>query len=1368
MIERVGQQLGSYRLLRLIGRGSFAEVYLGEHLHLGTQAAIKVLYASLTDEGTEQLRSEARTMARLIHPHIVRVLDFQVEDGLPFLVMEYAPNGSLRLRHPHGSIVQPDRVVSYVEQVAEALSYMHAQKLIHRDVKPENMLLGSHDEVLLTEFGVATISQSSRSQQTQELLLPDAPPRFRPISQSSRSRQTQEAVGSVIYMAPEQLRGKPRSASDQYALGVVAYEWLCGEPPFTGPVQLAAMQHLSAPPPLLRSKIPAISSAMEEVVLKALAKEPELRYPNVQAFAQALEEAYHATTLGSARPATASKQMAGDGKSPSTKPDLPTGTVTLLFAEMEGSTRLLQQLGDRYADALAECRQVLRGVFQEWNGYEVDTQGDAFFVAFARATDAVLAALDAQRALAAHPWPEGVAVRVRMGIHTGEPARAAEGYIGLDVHRAARIMSAAHGGQVLLSRATATLVEQDLPEDVSLRDLGEHRLKDLGRPWHLFQALTPDLPADFPHLRTLDAHQNNLPVQLTPFIGREQELDTVQNLLGREDTRLLTLTGPGGTGKTRLGLQTVAELSDRFADGVFFVNLAPIIDPALIMPAIAQTLDIREGTGRSWLERLREVLQQKQVLLLLDNFEQVVSAGAQVVELLAACPQLKILVTSREALHVRGEREFAVPPMALPDLKNLPDLAMLSNNTAIALFVQRAQAVKPDFQLTSANARAIVEICARLDGLPLAIELAAARIKLLPPQALLARLNQRLTILTGNARDVPARQQTLRNTIAWSYNLLDAAEQRLFRWLSIFVGGCTLEAAEAVCVTVGNEDRIEQYLLDTIASLLDKSLLRQTEQEDKEPRFMMLETIREYGLERLIANGEIEAAQQAHADYYLILAEKAELELTGPQQVMWLERIEQEYNNLRAAMEWCLEREEVGHSGEMALRLAGALRLFWFVRGHYAEASRWLEEALARSGGAITVARTKALRARGNFAAMQGDRERAKALCEESLSQSRALGDKSGTAHALYILGGLAMGDNHAAARSLAEEALELFRQLDDQYYVEWSLYRFPMLDIIEGEYTRARAQFEEFLLRYRKQGNKFRIASTLSNLANILFLSQGDRQQARLLLEEGLALFKEVGAKGEIAYGIYLLGRIAFSEGDINTARLLTEESLALFPEIGVREGIAVTLSFLATLEARQGEYVEARSHAEEALMLARKSGDKEDIAICLERLAEVVATQGELVWAIRLRAAGEVLREDILAPLPPVERAGHEQMVARTRVQIGERAFATFWAEGRCMTLDQAIAAQGSVTISDSISIAPSSPSTVKPSSITYPDGLTAREVDVLRLVAQGLADAQIAEQLVISPRTVNSHLTSIYSKIQVSSRVAATRYAMEHRLV
>jgi len=531
---------------------------------------------------------------------------------------------------------------------------------------------------------------------------------------------------------------------------------------------------------------------------------------------------------------------------------LPTGTVTLLFTDIEGSTQLLQRLGDRYTSALEESRRLLRAAFRQWNGYEVDTQGDAFFVAFARGTDALSAAVTAQHALAAHPWLEGGAVRVRMGLHTGEPSLASEGYVGMDVHHAARIMNAGHGGQVLLSQVTRDLVEQHLPEGVSIRDMGKHRLKDLQRPTHLYQLVIEGLPADFPPLKALDAYPNNLPVQATPLIGREKEMAAIEQLLRRADVRLVSLTGPGGTGKTRLALQVAADMSDLFPEGIYFVDLAPLSDPTQVIPVIAQALGLRERENLSLLDYLKEELRQKRTLLLLDDFEQVIDAAARVADLLAAGPQIKIFVTSRAVLHLRAEREFAVPPLSLPDLKELTNLSALLQNEAVALFIQRTQATKPDFQLTESNAPVVVEIVARLDGLPLAIELAAARMKLLSPEALFARLSQRLQILTSGARDVAVLQQTLRNTIEWSYNLLNPQEQRLFRRLAIFAGGCTPESTEAVCALPGDE---EGTILDGLTSLLDKSLLQQREQ-GAEPRFTMFETIHEYALEVLAASGE--------------------------------------------------------------------------------------------------------------------------------------------------------------------------------------------------------------------------------------------------------------------------------------------------------------------------------------------------------------------------------------------------------------------------------------------------------------------------------------------------------------------------------
>ena len=961
--------------------------------------------------------------------------------------------------------------------------------------------------------------------------------------------------------------------------------------------------------------------------------------------------------------------------------DLPTGTVTLLFSDLEGSTRLVQQLGERYADVLAECRHLLRHLFVQYHGSEVDTQGDAFFVAFARASDAVAAAAAIQRVLAEHAWPGGISVRVRIGLHTGEPKLTADGYIGMDVHHAARIMSAGHGGQILLSPTTRQLVEQYLPEGTSLEDLGEHRLKDLGRPSHLFQLSLQGLPTDFPPLKTLDTHPNNLPIQPTPFIGREKEVAAVTQLLRRPGVRLVTLTGTGGVGKTRLGLHVAAELCDDFTDGVFVIALAPMNDPTQVIPAIAQTLAISEASDRPLYTLLQAFLKEKQLLLLLDNFEQVGEAAVDLAELLTACPRLKILVTSRVRLHVRAEHEFTVPPLSVPTLKQLPDLKALSHYEAVALFIERAQASRPDFSVTNANAPAVAAICAHLDGLPLALELAAARVKHFSPQTLLSRLEQGLSVLTGGARDLPARQQTLRGAIAWSYDLLSPEEQKLFRHLAVFVDGWDLEAAEALCMARG---KLAADMLEGLAELLDKSLLRQEEQAEGETRFWMLQTLREFGLEQLARCEELEATRQAHAEYYLHLAEEAQPSLQATEQRRWMARLEQEHENLRAALGWLLTQARGGseHStqqAERALRLCSALLWFWSIRGYIREGQTFLEQALALGESMTASQRAKAFYTAANLAFHLDDAERTEQLGSESLHLFRELGEKVGMADALLLLGLSSWGKGkYPLARSQFEEAASIYQERGESWKHGRCLTQLARISTVQGEYDEARGLLERSLLLYRALGDKERLGWVLYLQARLLFLSGHALAAASSLTEQSLMLLEEIDNPWPRAYPLVLLGQINLQQDGQAQARDLFEESRSSFKEVGDQGGMAEALIGLASIATRQGDLVAAVALCQECFKILQRIQYKEAIPPCLESLATVAAAQGELVWAAHLLGAAEALREALGTPLPPVYRLDYERVVAKARAQLGNKHFARAWAEGRAMTLEQAVTKQ------------------------------------------------------------------------------------------
>lgn len=925
---------------------------------------------------------------------------------------------------------------------------------------------------------------------------------------------------------------------------------------------------------------------------------------------------------------------------------LPQGTVTFLFTDIEGSTWLVQELGPRYRDVLERHQELLRDAFGA--GVEVGTEGDSFFVAFASATDAVAAAVAGQRALAREPWPDGHRVRIRMGLHTGQASTGADGYVGFDVHRAARIAAAGHGGQVLLSESTQALVSRDLPDGVSIIDLGPHRLKDLTVPERIFQLVVRGLEAEFPALRTIDSSRTNLPAQLTSFVGRERELSELRALA--RAYRLVTVIGTGGTGKTRLMLQASAELVHEHADGVWLVELAPISDPELIVQAVARGLGIREDPGRPLMDTVIDFLRTKSLLVLLDNCEHLIGTVAGLAEqFLAASPGVSLIASSREALGVMGEHVYQVPSLGLPDATAMPDehgersasFEDVRDAEAVRLFVDRATAVLPSFALTPEDAPAVVEICRRLDGIPLAIELAAARVPLLSVQEIAMRLGDRFRLLTGGRRTALPRQQTLQALIDWSWDLLPDDERCLLRRLSVFVGGCTLEAAAEVArlpdeTATGDDPSLDT--LDAVGRLVGRSLV--VVDRGGSTRYHLLETIRQYARDRLGAADETSVMRNRHLAFYLELALEAEPELIGRDLAAWLARLDADVDNLRAAIDWAFDEDHAA-----ALRMCVALAIYWRTRS--------LAEGLDHLRRAAELARQI------SPPDPVEDRELA-TLVARTLAAA---------ANASWMAGSASIG------LPWATESLRIARQVGDAQTLGESLNAMAMTTMFTGEFDGVVEWTDESVRVAEGIGAWYYIAFIESGLSQ-WEVERGDHEAAAARLATATVAAERSGNPEAIAFSALSRGRVNGFGGRLPDARRAFAKAIDGYAQVGDWGLVLVARSDFAHALRINGATDEAIGLYRETLHGWQHAGNRGAIANQLESVAFLSLGREDDLRAAQLLAAAEAIREAADAPMLAFERAEYDAAVATVSERLDGPTLESAWADGRRLSTDEAVA--------------------------------------------------------------------------------------------
>jgi predicted ATPase/class 3 adenylate cyclase len=952
---------------------------------------------------------------------------------------------------------------------------------------------------------------------------------------------------------------------------------------------------------------------------------------------------------------------------------LPSGTVTFLFTDIEGSTKLAQDYPDAMPALLTRHHAILHRAIQGYDGYVFQIVGDSFAAAFHSASDALNAALDAQRNLHNEPWTPAP-LKVRMGIHTGtsqlNELGATPTYSGYaTIATAQRIMSAGHGGQILLSGATRDLVADTPPANTELVDLGEKKLRDVLRSQRLYQVNIAGLSTVFPPLKTLDFFPSNLPTQLTTFIGRENEIAEVKQELGAH--RLVTLTGSGGTGKTRLSLQVAADLLDKFDQGVWFVELAPLTDPDLIPQTILSTIGVQERQGKTPLDALKEYFHEKQALILLDNCEHLVSASAQVVNtLLNTAPQLKVLASSREALGVKGEASYPVPSLSLPDIKHLPIIEELSQYEAVRLFIDRALLVSPHFTMDKDNAPFIAQICHRLDGIPLAIELAAARVKVLSAEQISIRLDDRFRLLTGGARTALPRQQTLRALIDWSYDLLTENERLLLHRLSVFMGGWSLEVAEVVC----SGDGIETYdVLDLLTQLANKSLVVVIAEgtQSGETRYRLLETIRQYAREKVAASGGSAVIRRRHLDFFLSIALRFEREVHGTQARNWMKRVDVEHDNLREAMNWA------GESGlaQLGLRLGSALHYYWLGYGYWSLGRESLERLLTRPEAAEpNKARADALSLAGDLAMQQGDLKAARAFLEESKAIGQALGDagKLSLGWSRALLGSSWMSHDPARAQRELDESIILLHQAGEPWRYAVALGFRAGLAEGQGDWIRAREWHNECLTILRNTGDSWTAALPTVGLGRI-FYQLGEYANAATHFKHALEIFRTMQEKHQTPGVLGYLGSIAVLQRDDERAVAYFEERLIRARELMNKVSIANALCDLGIALGHLGDYTRATALLREGLALSREIGNLHMIAACLTGLASTTQPPHR---AVQILAAAQAALEQRGEFSDPLYRVENERAKTRLREGFGDQDFSRLLEQGYAMTLEQVVA--------------------------------------------------------------------------------------------